>query len=501
MSRKFFLYFSFFIFSLAGKVLAQGLGAVPTPPQIAKKYMLSVREFYRAGTLPTKVDLCSQLPPVGNQGAQNSCVAWAVGYYYKSFQEAKEHSWDVSDPLHICSPSFIYNQINGGKDEGSSVYDALSVLAKEGCDNLEDMPYSVQDCLTLPTKDQMLNALNWRIQSFGFFYFYDNDCQAWNCKRNNPLTDAEIEALKAHLANGDVFVMAIPIFTDFYYLDSNNDFYYLPSGSASYTGGHAIVVCGYDDSAGNGLGGFKIRNSWGTYWGNNGEAFISYDFVKNYSWEAVAMVDRIGYQWRIVADLDIDNLYRGDAKIVFSSNGNSFEFMGDYGLGNDLRKGIHVVIDLTDLGVPPTYDLLIGDRNYTSDGVSNTGDLVSLSIKSVWNQQLDFIDVPVSIPDGDSVQLKVPGLGVSIEEFSVEPTAGFCPLTVDFSYAVLSNVGNKLTCSFDFDGDGKTDKEVTGCSKGTVSYTYTKAGDYNATLSVSDGISTAQNCSSGELST
>ena len=63
--------------------------------------------------LSTSVDLSSYLPPVSSQ-FHLDCVAWAVGYYYKTFQEKKKRGWDVSLPEHQFSPSFLYNQCNGG---------------------------------------------------------------------------------------------------------------------------------------------------------------------------------------------------------------------------------------------------------------------------------------------------------------------------------------------------------------------------------------------------
>ena len=40
--------------------------------------------------MPPEHDLSEFLPEVGNQGKQGSCVAWATGYYLKSFQENYE---------------------------------------------------------------------------------------------------------------------------------------------------------------------------------------------------------------------------------------------------------------------------------------------------------------------------------------------------------------------------------------------------------------------------
>jgi hypothetical protein len=40
--------------------------------------------------LPEKVDLSSEMPPVLNQGRQNSCVAFSSAYYTKSYYEYKK---------------------------------------------------------------------------------------------------------------------------------------------------------------------------------------------------------------------------------------------------------------------------------------------------------------------------------------------------------------------------------------------------------------------------
>ena len=49
-----------------------------TVPEVARQSLM---------TLPERVDLSANMPPVGDQGTQGSCVAWAVGYALKSYQE------------------------------------------------------------------------------------------------------------------------------------------------------------------------------------------------------------------------------------------------------------------------------------------------------------------------------------------------------------------------------------------------------------------------------
>src|SRR5690606_5227844 len=111
---------------------------------------------YSGTELPSSFDLSNNLPPAGNQGNQNSCVAWAVGYAYKSYQEKKEEesSYLVNGQLNndaLFSPSFIYNQINNGVDGGSFFTDALNILSQQGCLKWADMPYNEMDYLTQPS--------------------------------------------------------------------------------------------------------------------------------------------------------------------------------------------------------------------------------------------------------------------------------------------------------------------------------------------------------------
>src|SRR5690606_27469222 len=93
---------------------------------------------YAGEALPTRVDLSDRLPPPGDQGAQNSCVGWAVAYALKSYQEHVEEQLPlvvapgVPDPDRVFSPSFIYNQINNGVDGGALFADGLNVLTQVG---------------------------------------------------------------------------------------------------------------------------------------------------------------------------------------------------------------------------------------------------------------------------------------------------------------------------------------------------------------------------------
>jgi C1A family cysteine protease len=75
-------------------------------------------------------------------------------------------------------------------------------------------------------------------------------------------------AIKAAIDKGN------PVDTGMYVYD---DFFNYSGGvykhvSGSYAGGHAVVICGYDD----GKGAWYVKNSWGTGWGESGYFWIAY---------------------------------------------------------------------------------------------------------------------------------------------------------------------------------------------------------------------------------
>jgi hypothetical protein len=228
--------------------------------------------------LPPAVDLAAHLPPIGNQGAQGSCVGWAVGYYYKSYQESVERGWGLTAPEHQFSPAFLYNQrptSNCSRDGGMSFYAGFSILHDKGAASLAAFPYNVSDTCTQPSASVLEDAWAYRVESFAPIY-----------QRQGT---ADVNTLKALLAEGQPFAIAVPVYSSFYRLTSTNPVLHRPSDDETFYGGHAMFVVGYDDA----VGGFKTVNSWGPGWGRDGYCYLSYDFVQYETWEAWAMVDYV----------------------------------------------------------------------------------------------------------------------------------------------------------------------------------------------------------------
>jgi C1A family cysteine protease len=262
-----------------------GMGALPSsrelyPPKLPPSPAIS------AQALPTSVDLTSHMPPVGNQGSQGSCVAWSTGYYYKSFHEGLQQGWSLVDNNHQFSPAFLFNQRLNNKcqiDQGWYIGSAMEMLQQKGDVSIASFPYNADDSCTQPTSAQLQTARTYRAANFGAFFINDRDNVGYY---SNDLTP-----LKQHLASGNMIVFAIPIYDEFYELDNSSPstscMMDVPSSSSDIWGSHAIAIVGYDDAAQR----FKLRNSWGTNWGCNGDAYLTYDFVRDYVHEAWWMTD------------------------------------------------------------------------------------------------------------------------------------------------------------------------------------------------------------------
>jgi len=219
------------------------------------------------GTLPASKDLSAWFPQPGNQGNQSSCVAWAVCYGLKSYQEAVEHKRTPVSNDQVFSPAYVYNQIKlSGCDNGSYITSALNLLKKEGVATMQQFPYNAFDCSRQPGAADKSAARPYTIADW----------------RTVPLND-EMD-VKSHIASGFPVVIGMMVDEGFLRLRGN----YIYSGpSGNNKGGHAMVVVGYDDTR----QAFKVLNSWGTAWGDNGYGWISYGAFKQRVREAYSAQD------------------------------------------------------------------------------------------------------------------------------------------------------------------------------------------------------------------
>lgn len=228
--------------------------------------------------LPSSVDLSPRMPPPGNQGSQNSCVAWASAYALKSYHENVERGWGYDPPAgggqgeKVFSPAYVYNQINGGRDKGSYINQAMALFVQQGAAPWKYMPYSARDYTTQPSQQARQVAAKYRAKSY-FQLRYD-----------------DLNGIKNTLNGGNALVLGMPIDDAFYQLKNT---VYDQQGGKSY-GGHAMTIVGYDDnkvSPRGDRGAFKLLNSWGTGWGDRGYGWVSYRMWLQLAPQVMGMTD------------------------------------------------------------------------------------------------------------------------------------------------------------------------------------------------------------------
>jgi hypothetical protein len=254
------------------------LGAIPDPPEVVailEKRVLP-RIHFLPEELPESVDLSDGLPPVACQ-VSGSCVAWAVGYNNKTHDEFCEFGWNLNSSNHQFSANYIYNQrllrdddsppedyrcgwYNVGDDCGMFAYEAYEHLMDEGCCSRTHFPTTNQ---WAPVPDDCKEyAKPYKISDYGL----TRDWHTWReILANGKMLSACISWCSNcdHPQPTDHYIIDTPL------VDANN-----PRGS------HMICICGYDfDINGTGISGFKFVNSHGSWYGDDGFAWLSENFI------------------------------------------------------------------------------------------------------------------------------------------------------------------------------------------------------------------------------
>jgi hypothetical protein len=359
---------------------------------------------------PFAVDLTAQMPPVGNQANQGSCVAWAMGYYHKTHTEWLEHHWNDSLTQNQASPAFIYNQICGGVDQGSFFEDAGKLLCEQGAGSMHEFPYNDGNCTNWPAESVFLHGISWRAEGN---YWIDVS------------NDTGIARVKARLDSGFTTTLGIWVWGNFDNISSYSYTYCRTQRTGSNRGGHAVTFVGYDDTrtTADGTGAFRMVNSWGTGWGQSGYFWMSYQAVKDSDvegshglsqGEAYYVGDKIGYTPTLLGRVQVNHNFRDCIQIrlgvgrtsapLWSWNFRDF-YMRQYRVVPQAFPGNSIVFDMTDgasyLTNGSTDSVFV--RCLDDSGDSRTGTISYFSGQYVpWAATGVSVDTPVSIPDHNS---------------------------------------------------------------------------------------------------
>ena len=380
----------------------RGLGAlIPTEEMLASIPDMTALSSYNADDLPTSFDLSDKMPPVRNQGGQGSCASWAVGYYLKSYHEHIDKNTDYGKGNNYSgaySPAFLYNSVKIGSscNSGSYLYKNLDRVKDIGIASWKDMPYNESKCDTKPSDTATTNAKCARIL----------DYQKISIHREN-IKSIEMQDIKYYLSHGNPIVIGIKVYNGF---DNpkmiDGEFFYKEYNENGYRGGHAIVIVGYDDSK----NAFKIINSWGTDWGNNGFLWIDYNVFSKIVFEAYRTTDARNECKENSSYISIDKqLLAFNTKLIGSSYNKSFI------ISNSGTKQLNI----TNITVPTGYSV-----NW-KNGIILAGDSQNVTVTFTPTEEKVYSGTLSVISDADNGEntIILSGKGMDKTSTNLPPVA------------------------------------------------------------------------------
>ena len=232
------------LFEGKNAAMIEGQGQLLSNPAVETNGVLDLRRW------------CS---PIENQGAAGSCVGNSVVGALEFLQIRNGMPYTDLSRLFVYYNSRLMHG-DADKDDGTYIRIAMGTLSSLGTCSEKKWPYDLSNLFIRPSWGAYREAYPHKITSY--YRIQETHGQA--------LVDAIKRALRAqHVV---VFGMLVD---DAYINVGSNGVVAMPKKDRGTVGGHAQVIVGYDDNQRRWI----VRNSWGTYWGDRGYAYVPYDYL------------------------------------------------------------------------------------------------------------------------------------------------------------------------------------------------------------------------------
>jgi hypothetical protein len=226
--------------------------------------------------LPASVDLSRYNPPVGYQGPVNSCAAWATDYYLRGWYAKRDGYYPLGGPDRAggFEPMYTYSQLmKKGRNDGNggtTMDDNLDLQMQQGVDTRADYSQSDFDYTSQPTARETTKAARYKIARYTYKDHGGTEMQTY---------------IEGTLAHGDPVAIALTIYPEYMHVSAATKYVvYPPQPGEAIFDPHAVFAYKYDRT------GLWIEDEWGTDWGRNGYAELSWSYVNQYVQEAVSIV-------------------------------------------------------------------------------------------------------------------------------------------------------------------------------------------------------------------
>ncbi|MGH9075886.1 MAG: C1 family peptidase [Acidimicrobiales bacterium] len=231
-----------------------GYGWVPQLPDLRDARL----QVAPVTALPASVDLTSRpdMPPVYDQGRLGSCTGNAIAGAVDFDNHRQQGSFLAPSRLWVYYQERV---IEGtvGQDAGGQIRDGIKSVANLGVCPESDWPYDIATFAKAPPAKDYTDALGDRALVY-------------------QAVTQDLWALKSVLAAGTPVVFGFTVYDEFESpAVASSGIVPMPGSTSTVVGGHAVVLVGYNDAVDR----FRVRNSWGTTWGQAGYFELPYLYV------------------------------------------------------------------------------------------------------------------------------------------------------------------------------------------------------------------------------
>ena len=394
----------------------------------ATSVISSAKEYYEAHSikakdiamtgsenLPSSVDLSSNkyFPPVGNQAGLGSCATFSSVYY--QFSYAVNENCDVQATYeNTRSPQIVYNFINAGSttDTGTWYGSNYDFLRYFGAPTMKEVPYSDADFLNWHTYEGV-----WRegIRARLKDYFVYDDIGIDDKQITSP-DDPDLDTYKTALNEGKLLGYSTYVYSwKTTTLKQNpdapeNDKYageYCVTVCDGTDGAHAMTIVGYNDDIwtdinnnnkvdSGEMGAFKIVNSWGDGYCNDGFVWIAYDALNK-----VSCVDGVDNSNRIP-------IFEYVRSITVRDYNDLSDIYIKYTLNTSKRTQHEVVFTAEKDGTVSSYEMFYGSGGgYKNDVNEGAFDGTDVACDGVFVCPIDNIAKDFTYEDFDSYNFSI----------------------------------------------------------------------------------------------
>ncbi|MBK7870675.1 MAG: DUF4384 domain-containing protein [Saprospiraceae bacterium] len=197
-------------------------------------------------------------------------------------------------------------------------------------------------------------------------------------------SEEKVKNTKLVLAQKKPVIVGMRVLQNFYNIRPGDESWFPTLGNTGYAGGHAMVVVGYDDErfsrpgqeiSAEMRGGFKLMNSWGKNWGENGFIWIRYAHFGEFCRHAYAIMLADGPPIDFNLDMTTEAV-KAEERTQEQEGEQLNPMAGSFGFRQYMGKsseGYHV---FEEAGVR------LDDNFYTLEGSQKAGDIFQLYVQS-----------------------------------------------------------------------------------------------------------------------